>query len=382
MREVNVRPFIRVALLTAALSVETAPAEAHKPSDSYLTLKREAASEFNARWDIAVRDLDYALGLDRNGDGSITWGEVRAAQSPIFAYAISRLTVQRGGTACDPGQPVFSLVHHSDGNYVVLSFRITCSGASVAAAVIDLDYRLLFDVDPQHRGIAHMEDSGGGAVIFDIDHHAGRLQWSGPSNRTGDLLAAIRSGVMHIWSGYDHLLFLIALLLPSTLRRAPGTSWAGVPTLGLALREVAKVVTAFTLAHSLTLTLAALGIVTLPSKLVEILIAASVVTAALNNLLPFARAHGWMIAFSLGLLHGFGFSAALTDAGLSGRSLLATLFGFNVGVEMGQLAIVALFVPLAFAARNSWAYRRVVLIGGSAAIVGVSLVWLIQRVMA
>ncbi|HEY6853725.1 MAG TPA: HupE/UreJ family protein, partial [Gemmatimonadales bacterium] len=240
------------------------------------------------------------------------------------------------------------------------------------------DYRLLFDVDPQHRGIAHVADRGGQTAIFEIDHPTARIALGRPAP-SRELAVAIRAGVRHIWTGYDHLLFLLALLLPCMLSRTPAGGWQGVSSIGAAVRRIAAVVTAFTLAHSLTLSLAALDLMQLPSRLVESLIAASVVAAAVNNLLPAARAHGWFVACALGLLHGFGFAGARTDAGLSGAPLALTLLGFNLGVELGQLTIVALFVPLAFAARNTVGYRRVLLLGGSGAIAVVALVWFVER---
>jgi hypothetical protein len=153
----------------------------------------------------------------------------------------------------------------------------------------------------------------------------------------------------------------------------PGTSFRSASV------EVAKVVTAFTLAHSITLTLAALSIVVLPSRFVESGIALSVVLAALNNLFPVVANGRWMAAFGFGLLHGFGFAGALHDLGLPAGSLALSLFGFNLGVEAGQLAIVAVFLPVAFALRSTRAYRRLMFAGGSVVIASVAMLWLVER---
>ena len=143
--------------------------------------------------------------------------------------------------------------------------------------------------------------------------------------------------------------------------------------------EVARVVTAFTAAHSITLCLAALGLVSLPSRWVESAIAASVVLAALNNLWPLVDGRRWAVAFGFGLVHGFGFASVLADLGLPSDALATALVGFNLGVELGQLAIVAAFLPLAFVLRGTLAYRRVAFPLGSLAIAGVALVWLVER---
>jgi HupE / UreJ protein len=150
----------------------------------------------------------------------------------------------------------------------------------------------------------------------------------------------------------------------------------------LAAVDVLKVVTAFTLAHSITLSLAVLGAVELPSRLVESVIAASVVAAALNNVRPLVTRRLWLVAFGFGLVHGFGFASVLADLGLPSDALALALVGFNVGVELGQLAIVLLFLPLAFALRRTSFYRRWVMHGGSLAIALLAAVWFAERAFA
>jgi len=187
-----------------------------------------------------------------------------------------------------------------------------------------------------------------------------------------------REGVWHIWIGYDHILFLLSLLLPAVLLRER-RHWLPVTRFGDAFWDVFKIVTSFTVAHSITLSLAALGVISLPSRLVESAIAASVVLAALNNLLPVVGGRRWVVAFAFGLIHGFGFASVLAELGLPRDALVLALVGFNLGVEGGQLTIVAAFLPLAYLMRASWFYRRVVLAGGSIAIVAIAMVWLLER---
>ena len=160
----------------------------------------------------------------------------------------------------------------------------------------------------------------------------------------------VREGVWHIWIGYDHILFLLSLLLPAVLVRRDN-GWHAVRNFRPACNSVLKIVTVFTLAHSITLWLAVMGYVTLPSRLVEATIALSIVITALNNLYPVLPFPGWAIAFVFGLVHGFGFANVLLDLGLSNATLAVALLGFNVGVELGQIAIVLVFLPLAFMLR-------------------------------
>lgn len=138
---------------------------------------------------------------------------------------------------------------------------------------------------------------------------------------------------------------------------------------------------AFTVSHSITLTLAALGVVGVPSRLVESGIALSVLLAALNNVWPQVTRRAWMLAFFFGLVHGFGFASVLNDLGLPRDALAISLAGFNIGVEIGQLAVVLALVPLIFLLRERRFYRPLVLVGGSGAIAVVAALWFLQRAL-
>jgi hypothetical protein len=358
-----------------ALLVVVRPAHAHKPSDSYLSFEIDGARA-HGRWDIAVRDLEYALDLDADGDGKIVWSEIASRRAEISAYAGARLAVRSSGAGCATSmRDEAAIADHSDGAYVVLRFESACPSS---IDTLGVDYRLFFDLDPQHRGLVRI-DAGGESTSHTVTATAPSaeidLSAASSSRQLGGMM---KEGMVHIWTGYDHVLFLFALLLPSVLRREE-KKWIAVRELRPALFDVLRVVTAFTVAHSITLSLAALDVVDLPSRLVESVIAASVVAAAANNLYPVLRHDRWMAAFVLGLMHGFGFSSTLKDLDLPRSNLLLTLFGFNLGVEVGQIAIVLAFVPLAFLARRTAGYRRVALVGGSVAILAVAAVWLVER---
>ena len=356
------------------LALATTPALAHKASDAYLTLERDGTS-LRGQWDIALRDLDNAIGLDANGDGDITWGEVRTRQADIAAYALQRLTVSSAGDRCVLTVTAHAIDTHTDGAYAVLALAGTCR---VDGPTLAIDYRLLEGVDPQHRGLLNFVEHGESrSVVFSADTRR-RIVVGDTSGRWTQFATYLNEGIWHIWTGFDHILFLLSLLLPAVLVRERGC-WRTSDSFRAAFVDVAKVVTAFTVAHSITLTLAALSIVVLPSRLVESGIALSVVLAALNNLYPMVASGRWIAAFGFGLLHGFGFAGALHDLGLPAGSLALSLFGFNLGVEAGQLAIVIVFLPLAFLLRSTWAYRRVLFAGGSATIAAIALVWLVER---
>jgi hypothetical protein len=368
----------RLLLLLAVLAAH-AGTWAHKPSDSYLTMRADGdKSEIAVRWDIALRDLDYVLGLDRDGNGDLTWGEVRTRGDDIAKYAIDHLQITAGEKACElQGSAPMQLDHHSDGTYAVLGLTAKC--ASFAQG-LKVHYSLLFDVDPTHRGLVQWIAPGGLAsqpLVFSGDSAEQALQLEAPS-AWKTLKQYVVEGVWHIWMGYDHILFLLSLLLPAVLMRI-GKVWEPAPSLKGSLLEVLKVVTAFTLAHSITLSLAVLGFVSLPSRFVESTIAASIIFAALNNLRGSIEKRRWVMAFTFGLIHGFGFASALADLGLPQGALALALVGFNLGVEAGQMAIVTAFVPIAFALRGTVFYRRYFMPVGSVIIAIVALYWFLQR---
>jgi hypothetical protein len=361
-------------LLVIAWLLLSLPAWAHKPSDSYLSLSIQN-NHVEGQWDIALRDLADAIGLDSDGNGELTWGEVRNKHDEIRAYALSHLALSTDQQGCTTQLLEQLIDHHTDGAYSVLRFRSDCDGPIEQLRV---DYRLLFDIDAQHKGLLRLTQGGQtSTAIFSRESPTQDFSIAERS-RWNDSSQFIREGVWHIWLGFDHVLFLLALLLPSVLVRVQGR-WQAVTDFSSVCWNVVSIVTAFTVAHSLTLSLAALDVVRLPSRLVESTIAASVVLAGLGNLHPTMMSRRWMIAFGFGLIHGFGFAAVLTDLGLPHDSLLLSLVSFNVGVELGQLVIVAAFLPLAYLIRRSWSYPRLVLTGGSLAVIAIALVWFTER---
>ena len=194
----------------------------------------------------------------------------------------------------------------------------------------------------------------------------------------------ISEGVHHIVTGYDHLLFLLCLLLPAVLWRSPGppARWQPVAGWRQALGPVAKTVTLFTLAHSVTLAWAALGWVRLAPAFVEPAIAATIMLAAIGNLHPMLLRWRHAITFGFGLVHGFGFAGVLGELQLPPAQLGWALFQFNLGLELGQLVLVGAVVPLLFVLRHRSAYVPVVLRAGSVAALLMAALWLVERTSA
>jgi hypothetical protein len=349
-------------------------AQAHIASNGFLTLNVEG-SHVEGAMELAIRDAELAVGLDSNRDGKVTWGEVRAHQADLQLYLRSRLHIGSAAAECTEDFGAVEVNERTDGNYLWLPLTAVCTSQ---LRKLRIDYRLLREVDPSHRGLLTLTAWGTTqSGVLGAREGSTLIELERPSiwRAMGEYLT---TGVWHIWSGIDHLLFLLSLLLPAVLRREHGR-WEAVPVAKPALLNILKVVTAFTLAHSITLSLAAFDILRLPSRLTESVIAASIVVAAVNNLYPRVIEGRWRIAFAFGLLHGFGFASVLADMGLPPGARAVSLVSFNLGVEIGQLAVVAALMPIAYAIRATRFYRRTVMQWGSSAIAALALVWLVQR---
>lgn len=361
-------------------------ASAHKESDAYLDLRADPSNAhlLRGQWDIALRDLDFAISIDSNRDGAITWGELKAHRGAIERYALPALTIKGDGLTC-PITPTGQQVdEHSDGAYDVILFTARCD--KEVPDKLTIVYRLFADVDPYHRGIvtvyAHGHTAG---AVLGPQHPQTTLNLNHP-NRWRQFVSFVVDGLWHIWTGPDHLLFIASLLLPAVLicRRRPrslfdGGEWQPVERFWPAALELIKVISGFTVSHSVTLSLSVLGYVDLPSRLVESGIALSVIVAAANNLYPLFTRRAWLVAFAFGFIHGLGFASALAGLSLPPAAMAVSLGGFNVGVELGQESVVLPLLAVAFLLRRTRFYRVGVLRIGSWVIVTLATLWLIQR---
>jgi hypothetical protein len=264
---------------------------------------------------------------------------------------------------------------HVDGHYAVLRFTANCRFRPAQLAV---HYALLFDLDPTHRGLMQITAGRASqAAVLPREAPAVAINLDSPQ-RGRQFAEFLTEGVWHIWKGFDHILFLLTLLFPAVILYRNGR-WEARGSWQASAVDILKVVTAFTVAHSVTLSLAVLGFVRVPSRVVESTIAATVLLGALNNLVPVVLERRWLVAFAFGLVHGLGFASVLADLGLHRTNLALALVGFNTGVEGGQFAIVMLFLPLAVLLRDTVFYRRVFVPVGSGVIGVVAAVWLISR---
>lgn len=365
-------------LLLSALATGSSLAWAHKASDAFIYLDLDQST---VRVDIALRDLALEVLLDSNADQQIRGAELRAAKGAITRHLEEGLVLANQDGLCALNGQQWGVSTHSDGPYSATLYEFTCANGQ---APDSLTYTLLFDRDPLHRGLVSLTYEGQERLAV-IAPDAKTLELAATSFSGLQLFSTfLYEGIIHLLIGLDHILFLLVLMLPATLRRRVGVTKNGnVPnpvSLKPRLLELVGIVTAFTIAHSITLGLSALGVVRPPIAWVETIIAISVALAALNVVWPILGRKTWKLAFGFGLIHGFGFASVLGDLTANVSQLALALAGFNLGVELGQVALVLVVFPLLYLWARSRVYERAAVPIMLLAIGALSLYWVVERV--
>ena len=369
------------ALLLLLIALVAGEAQAHNLGDSYLYLQIYEDS-VTGRFEISLADLNQALGL-RGTEREITASNLDRQIGFLRRYYLEHVTISddRGPLSIDFGEHDLLAAH---GGFLRLPFAL--GGLDRVPEALTFDYSVLFDEDPGHRGFLLVEHNWATgtfanenriSLVFSPDARRQRFDLTS-SGRLRGFLAVTRLGAEHLLLGVDHLMFLLALLLPVALRREAGR-WRPVAGIRPALVNAATVATAFLVAHTVALSLAALGLLRLPEPLVETAIAASTTLAAIHLLRPIFGRHRWWIVFGLSLFHGFGFAAGLRDLGVLENHLGLSILAFNLGAEIGQLVVVAILTAALLPVRRLRVYPRLPLAAAAVAMIVVSGVWVIER---
>jgi hydrogenase/urease accessory protein HupE len=358
---------VRGAILAVLLSLlplqETA---AHDPGLSSLTI-RQRSNSVEATLTLAVKDAAQLTELDENHDGTVSQVEFGRGQSQLEAAVARQVVITAAGKVVKD-RSVHSRLDENNNVEVLLNFD------AVVFSNLEIQSKLITSLPVGHRQYVQVQNSRG-ETIFErlLSAAADRATVEMPDAHSS--IAAFEAGrsfanflslgVKHILTGYDHLLFLFGLLLVAR-----------------GFVSALNIITSFTIAHSITLAVATLNLVQIPSRIVEPLIAASIVFVGIENLLrgdiPKARR---MVPFGFGLIHGFGFASALREAGIgSDTGIVLPLFSFNLGVELGQIMVAAVALPIIWKLRTSPVFIARWAPACSAAVVLLGSFWFADRV--
>jgi hypothetical protein len=349
------KSFCRLSLVLALMLAGALETRAHVGGTTgYATIAVSRNTvRYAVTWPTGVLPSDLAEALQLARAGS------QQNRDKLLELLRRHIVISANGVRCEPGPDAVAFLA-PDGPTFSMQLDFACAGAVRELVIRDDTFDVL---GTGHHTLAKVEANGQTRELaFASESRDAHITVGAEdaSRRKGSFFAL---GVEHILTGYDHLLFLGALLLR-----------------GGRLLSIFKIITAFTVAHSITLALAVLGVVTVPQRLVESVIAASIVYVALENIfLPHAPSQRWLVSFLFGLVHGFGFASALGPLRLPAARLAVALFSFNLGVEVGQALVVALLLPLLIWMRGArWEHRAVRAASGAVAVVG--FIWFMQRV--
>jgi hypothetical protein len=369
-----------VKKLIAALAICLAwlapqAAFAHAASTSFLVVQLPAdEAPVDVRWDMSLQDIAWTVFIDADYDGNVTWQEVQSARPALANAVLGQISLKRGGTPCVLSVKDFALAVRNEQNFLSVAMQ----GACPKRGLLSVGGPLFMSGDASQRVL--LSAVRGGQQLTGV-MSAADPEWIEPAQPSawGSFVRFIGEGVWHVLIGYDHIAFVLLLLLPSVMRPVDG-KWQGAEGLRQVARDLVTIITAFTVAHSITLALAVTGTVKLPTQPIEVAIAASIAVAGGLNLMPKLSRLRLPLAFGFGFVHGFGFANALSEIDAGGSSLVPLLAGFNIGVELAQLGIVAVVLPMIYAMRTTRWYASGVLPLGSCALGMAGVVWMLQRV--
>ena len=379
----------RVVLVLSALMVLSSVgiAGAHNANQSYVYLDIYDSS-VEGRIEYPTQDLNEVLGLaiPTDPDGALAGAE--ANEAAIHRYSDEHFGMfEVSGEEWEIEFGELEILEVGNGSYIVVNF-------AVVREFVDVPRTFTVSYD----GIIHQIPNRDALLVIGTDWGSGTF-----NNEASELLrftpetsvqtvdlgntsfwsgfaGVVALGTEHIRIGTDHILFILALVLPSVLVFREVVGWQPSSSFGSSLWRVLKIVTMFTIAHSITLTLGGLGIVEFPPAMVETVIAVSIILAALHNIKPIFMNKEWIIAFGFGLFHGFGFAGLLSDLGLTQSRQFVSLLGFNLGIEIGQAVIIIVIFPALFLARRTRVYLPAMYFG-SVILITIAAAWALDRAL-
>lgn len=356
-------PLSKSLTLLFFLLVSIDPAHAHELFTSYTSIEIRDDRLFCV-FTLNQTDLSMIFDLDEDGNGEVSRDELHLNLDEMYDYVEENFRVIIGGEILEMDRQGASVTEDNLGN-MSAKFDFV-KKLSFQPWKLTLGLSFFQDFGPRHKNLAKvLYGSELQQTIFTVGDPEQSFSFEGQDVQlTRQIRQFVWLGMEHILIGYDHILFLLGLII-----------------IGGSFRNLIKIVTSFTIAHSITLILAALQVVSIPGRLVESVIALSIVYIAVENFLVKNTDDRWLITFIFGLMHGFGFASVLAGLGLPTKGLIASLLSFNIGVEIGQLAIVAVIFPVVLLLYKS-RWRKQFVYGLSSLILVFGLVWFIERAFA
>lgn len=374
-----------VTFFLSLLVMNASVVNAHELSSGYLTLSAGEENTYSGELLLKPDDIGQVAGLDTNGNGALTWGEIHQNQPLLQSYIAKVLSIKVDDTPCKISLSMPNIRSVSGDSYLVSPIQVMCE----SAGTLGIHYDGIFEHSPTHKLLVNVNLAGQSGVssqsstektsvtsVLDFDNRSVTYD-AVTTSLTALFISLVYEGVWHIFIGIDHILFLVATLLTVNLAREK-KQWQKEPSASRVVKHTVILVSAFTLAHSITLTATALNFIALDSRLVELGIAISVLLTALNNIYPLIVRLG-IITFAFGLLHGMGFASVFADLNAQSNNLVLSVAAFNIGVEVGQLAIVAVLLPLLLWLRHYTFYAKTLMPLLSSVIAIIAINWTIQR---
>ncbi len=345
---------------------------AHPPglSSTDITVK---PSNLDVKVTFAVQDIEAFVTMDTDGDAEVTDAELDAAKQPIAEYVASELKIKLDGSEAEATKEYNVKFDQQNNAIVELNFLGTPTSS------IGIESKLLNKLPADHKEYVTVKDVAGRelgskmltqmANVLEVDLKNGAAPTAAESQPTSTFMDFLKLGIEHILTGYDHLLFLFSLLVVTR------SFWPAI-----------KIITFFTIAHSITLALAGMNIVDIPGSIVEPLIAATIVYVGLENIIrkdKVTTKQRCILTFFFGLIHGFGFAGVLREMGISSieTGILVPLFSFNLGVELGQITVAAIVLPLIWRLHGQERISRFLVPVGSVLTCIAGGYWLLERTL-
>jgi len=365
---------IIILSLLASMSFVSQPALSHTTSTSYINIDLTQKT-ISGVWQVTLQDIHLVLGLDINSDSRLIWSEIISQQASIFSELKRSITFSSSSLACNIAGEKIMIDRRVSNVYLNIPFETSC----LTNENFNVDYQFLFEKDAFHKAILSIVNKSNTSVNI-LSYTNRNYSYDQLDSDTGnEFLEFIVQGIIHVLIGLDHVLFVICLLLSASLLINYNQNPNKENKLKPLLNNTFKLVTTFTIAHSITLILASTKVLTIPPSIIEPVIAFSVIILALLNFFTKKNIKHWPIVFAFGLIHGFGFAFVLEEVSLESGTLMTTLFGFNLGVEIGQLIIVACVLPILYLLNSKKYYHRIIIPVSSLLIASIGLIWFIER---